>query len=340
MTRQYSMQEVLSRILEQRRNSEDMMLSMSEFHMDSDGSISVKGTNQSLVLNDFSMTQAFNRLGIPVRYGKKLFEERPDLVANEFNHWLQKEDKVVLFRNRRIDTRSSVVRGFLSDSYTKFDDKDLVETLMEIGMGERFGQALQFYADDKRFHLRFVMEDMQVVAGKTVTDLDDILNVGVDVVNSEVGASSLVLSPLVYRQVCTNGLRVWRQSEDSSRFRHAYKTQQGFYSDVIEGIDSAISGGDGLIRQFLEAKSPDKFVQSPLDLIAELTKDSIYSKETTEKIKDCFLVEPENNWYGVVNAFTRTARDMEDEKRLSLEQFAGDLVSKYKPEYAVFTATV
>ena len=176
---------------------------------------------------------------------------------------------------------------------------------------------------------------MTVVAGKTVTNLDDILNVGVDVVNSEVGASSLILSPLVFRQVCTNGLRVWKQSEDSSRFRHAYRTQQQFYTDVVESLDSAIRGGDGLIRTFLEQKSPDKFVASPLKVIEELTKDSIYSKETVDKVKTCYSVEPESNWFGVVNAFTRTARDLEDEKRMEMEQFAGGLLHKYNPDYAL-----
>ena len=336
MTRAMSMDEVRVRIAEQRQNNEDVVLPMHEFFMSSDGLIRVKNSSQVYKMNDFSMTQAFNRLGIPVRYGKKLFEERPDLVANEFNHWLSKDDKVVLFRNRRVDGTESVIRGFLSDSYAKFDDTDLVETLMATGLGEKFGQALQFYADDKRLHLRFVMEKMEVVAGRTVTNLDDILNVGVDVVNSEVGASSLVLSPLVYRQVCSNGLRAWRQSEDSSRFRHAYRTQQAFYTDVVESLDTAIRGGDGMIRQFLEAKNSDKFVQSPLDLIEELTKDSIYSKETTEKIKDNYLIEPERNWFGIVNAVTRTARDLEDEKRMEMEQFAGDLLGKYKTEYATF----
>lgn len=336
MIRQMPMTEVMSKVQEQRRFNEDVTMPMSEFLMESDGTILARGTGQRFQFNDFSMTQAFNRLGIPVRYGKKLFAERPDLVAEEFNHWKSHEDKVVLFRNRRVDGRTSVIRGFLSDSYAKYDDTDLVETLMQTGLGEKYGQALQFYADDKRMHIRFVMESMEVVAGKTVTNMDDILNVGVDVINSEVGASSLVLSPLVYRQVCTNGMRAWRQSDDSSRFRHAYRTEQVFYTDVVESLDTAIRGGDGMIRQFLEMKSPDKFVQNPLDVIEQLTKDSIYSKETTEKIKDNYLVEPEKNWYGIINAVTRTARDMDDEKRMDMEQFAGDLLGKYDEKYKTF----
>ena len=131
MTRTMTMPEVRNVLLEQRRNNEDIELAMSEFYMDSDGIIRGKHTQQKMELSDFAMTQAFNRLGIPVRYGKKLFSERPDLVASEFNHWISKEDKVVLFRNRRMDASTSVIRGFLSDSYTKYDDLDLVETLMQ-----------------------------------------------------------------------------------------------------------------------------------------------------------------------------------------------------------------
>lgn len=336
MLRQYSMDEVRNKIKEQRAKSEDLTVPMSEFYMDTDGTISVRNTGQRFQFNEFSMTQAFNRLGIPVRYGKKLMRERPDLVAEEFNHWKNKENKVVLFRNRRIDTRTSVIRGFLSDSYTKYDDIDLVDTLIQSGLGEKFGSALVFYTDDRRFHLRFIMEDMEVVAGKTVTSLDDILNVGVDVINSEVGASSLVISPLVYRQVCTNGMRAWRQSEDSSRFRHAYKTQQVFYANVVQSISYAIRGGDEMMNMFLETHSPEMAVENPLDVIQELTKDSIYSKETTEKIKDNYLIEPDRTWYGVLNAFTRTARDMEDEKRMEMEQFAGDLLKGYKEKYRTF----
>lgn len=322
--------EILQQIEEDDRNKMDIEVGLNELKMLPTGNIIRKGrdTLNGLELSDYAMTQAFNRIGIPVRYGKRLFAERPDLVADQFNHWVSKEQRRVLIRFRN-NGDTGVIRGFLSDSYTRLDNKDVMNSLGQIIKDIPNAEVEGFYLDDRRMHIRLTLPDLSVdfgeAVGETVDGMRDILRVGVDIINSEIGASSLIVSPLVFRLVCLNGLRAWRTEGDIFRQRHIHLTEQELFGRMNTAVGSAIKAGDELIERMYEAK---KFkVESPLEVIEKLSKKQMYSQELIETAKTNYLIEPSKDLYGVMNAFTRTARDLKNEQRLEVERFAGSLLT-------------
>jgi hypothetical protein len=50
------------------------------------------------------------------------------------------------------------------------------------------------------------------------------------------------------------------------------------------------------------------------------------SQKRTDEIVSSYLVEPEPNWFGVINAFTNAAQKLAPLQRIEMERFAGTLL--------------
>lgn len=319
--------DILDKIEQDDRNKKDIQIGMAEIEMLPNGTIKSKNKNidKGFELSDYAKTQAFNRLGIPVRYGKRLMEERPDLVAEEFNHWAwQQTDMGVLLRVRHDSNYNGYVRGFLSERYSRLDNRDVVGSLAEILEKIPDADILGFHLDDRRTHLRLTLPELSANTGVAKTGQDDILRVGVDIINSEVGASSLVISPLVFRLVCSNGLRAWTSDGEEFRQRHIHLSENELFNRMNSAVVDSINQGDELLHVMNETKKYE--IDNPLEVIEKLAKKNIYSQKLIDTAKDNYMIEPDRNLYGVINSFTRTAKDLDDEKRLDLEKFAGQLM--------------
>ncbi len=319
--------DTLKHTLEQEEKTKrDMQVNLSDLFMSKDGLIrrkSRKGVS-GLELSDYAMTQAFNRIGIPVKYGKKLMAERPDLVADQFNHWVSTDDRGVLIRMRINEDGTGFIRGFLSDRYSVLDNIQVFESLEKILQHSPTANLASSYIDDRRAHMRITFPDLTTDFGISTEGKHDVIQVGVDIVNSEVGASSLRVTPLVFRLVCLNGLKVWSADGDPFVQRHIHLTSNELFGRMNTAIVDAIKGGDEMLETLNNVRKIK--VANPLSVIEELAKKQMYSQNLIDQAKTNFMIEPENSLYGVVNAFTRTARDLPNERRLEVEAYAGEIL--------------
>ena len=319
--------DMLKHTLEQEEKTKrDMQVNLSDLFMSKDGLIRRKSRNgvSGLELSDYAMTQAFNRIGIPVKYGKKLMAERPDLVADQFNHWVSTDDRGVLIRMRINEDGTGFIRGFLSDKYSILDNIQVFESLEKVLQQSPTADLASFYIDDKRAHMRITFPDLTTDFGISTEGKHDVIQVGVDIVNSEVGASSLRVTPLVFRLVCLNGLKVWSADGDPFVQRHIHLTSNELFGRMNTAIVDAIKGGDEMLETLNNVRKIK--VDNPLSVIEELAKKQMYSQNLIDQAKTNFMIEPENSLYGVVNAFTRTARDLPNERRLEVEAYAGEIL--------------
>ncbi len=317
-------EQLLKRVEQDDRGKEDKIVSFGSVRMNPQGLIETKGRNP-LQLTDHATTQVFSKLGIPVRYAKRLMEERPELVADQFNHWVRKEDGDVLLRMRKANGQQGLIRAVLSDRYSILDNKDVMVALQQVVNELPQAEILQSNLNDRITNIRLAFPELTAEFDKTVTGEKDLIKVGVDIDNSEIGVSSLRVMPVTYRLVCTNGMRAWVKDGDLFEQRHIHLTSDELYMRMSGAIVNAIKAGDGLIKVMRQAKGIK--VASPLDLIKELAQKEEYSKKLTDALTENFMIEPENNIYGVINAFTRTARDIENtERRLDLEEYAGNML--------------
>lgn len=157
---------------------------------------SVGGEEKTLDLNRWSNQQLAGYADIPKAYYDRILAERPELLVANINHGLRNQagDK------RMVRAYGDDIRGLVSSKYRRLDSHDLVENVMP-AMIDGGLQVVSSEITDKRLYLRALSPRMlaDVKVGDTV-------QYGLQIVNSDVGAGSLRVEPLLYRLVCQNGM--------------------------------------------------------------------------------------------------------------------------------------
>lgn len=328
--------QVLDRVQEGKKYNQDFELEFGKLRMTETGKLlSADRANVAVgsELTDFALTQLFTKSEMPVRYMKRMLKENPALVAEHFNYWMEKEatkeDKKrnVLLRGfyDRENAKSFKVRGVLSDKYTVLDNDEVLEGLVEVANDLPDFNIESLYDNDKKLHIRLSFNDKFANFGISPEGKNDIIKVGLDIQNSEIGYSSLIISPITYRLVCTNGLKMWRAEEGSLKQRHVHMTTFELKELMQGSMKVAIEKGEELLEGMKESRKV--ILTNPYDFIEEKSKIANLSKKQIEVVKANFDIEPEKNLFGIVNAFTRTARDTgSHDVRMNIESFASSLM--------------
>ncbi len=278
-------------------------------------------------VTDWAEGQLYGKLGLPAQYFKKVRNEAPDLFMGHFNHWAAKSNGATRIRTRiNPGSHDGIIRGVVSDKYSILDNDNVMDALEGILKGrENDFQIETFFMDDKRMHLRLTYLDLARPLGKLPDGSPDHMRIGADIINSEVGASSFNLTKMIWRLICENGLRGW-DKEDSFVQRHIHLRPVEFRGRVAHAMVNQLHAG----REFLEElqKTQEQQIENPFAVIGKLAEEGGFSRTFTDTAKQEF--EGDNTAYGVINSFTRAARELPNERRLEAEKFAGKL-TRFKP---------
>jgi len=292
--------------------------------------IDVRGFG-SYVPTDWAHGQIAEKHGIPKKYYDRMRQAgRFDLLADNINAWFPSDGR------RLIRTIDDNMRAYLSDRFRCLDNYDLL--FMAMDEFERIGGI--------KLHSVEVSETMLYIKAisENLTDAikgDDVFYGGIIIRNSEVGASSLQIQPFAYRVLCRNGLigdQILRVVHVGSRLEEGVID----WSDRTRRLEDELiwSKAKDAIRASL---NPDKFMewmgqikQTTQVKLPEPTKvvDKICATyNIPESRKEELLLHFEGDTqYDLVNAITRTARDIENpDDRVKMEEFGG-LVLRLKPE--------
>lgn len=330
LTQKIRLDEVLAAIEQDSRGKADYITPVNNLRVDNEGNFVFLRTGdvQGSALRDipFDATewaerQLMNRLGMPAQYFRKAKEEDPELFSRHFNHWANKAEGTIRLRTK-VSGTNGLIRGAVSDKYSVLDNDMVGDTLKEILKGQEDNYQIEmFHLDDKRMHLRLTFLDLTKQLGVLPDGTPDYMRIGEDVINSEVGAASFNLLKMVWRLVCSNGLRRWDR-EDSFIQRHIHLRTIEFQGRVAEAMVNQLHAGQEFLQRFEETQR--QRIQNPFAVITKLSKEGGFSRQFTDTAKESF--EGDNTAYGVINAFTRAARDLPNERRLEAENFAGKLV--------------
>lgn len=289
----------------------------------------VTSTSANYSLSDWATTQLAGKLEIPVRYFKKC---PPELQAAQFNHWAKNSEANWLLRGRSAGNEN-IIRAVLSaDRYSKLDNEHIVEMLKGIlGTGDKTDYDVSmWHLDDGGFHLRLTFPDLTTNIGKLADGTPDIHRVGLHIVNSEVGKRSVMITPLVYRLVCTNGLMRWTNDGDSLQMRHMHLQHHEIYGRVAQAVGTALKAGDNMIKQLIQAKETP--IENPLDIIKMLAEDKQYSQALTDNLTMSYAMNAAQtgaNAFSLVQAITETAqKSSHPDYRIEMEKDAADLLVK------------
>ena len=290
----------------------------------------------ALSLSPWARAQACQKLGIPAAYFARC---APGLQDAQFNHWLWRgldydADDDWLDPSPGSDPRAerwllrcrgNTARAVLSSRYAVLDNRDVLAALAP-ALDRRY-RVTWSALTDASFHLRLVDPDRNAAASK-----GDDLMAGVHVANSEVGARSLTVDALVWRQVCTNGLvRLVKGKSLLSRRHVAIRPDR-----LRDGLHQAIFGAFNEASAFLDrfAAASKWPVPDPEGTVLALAERWGLTNSFAEEVRWALASEAGTrsaSLYSLVNAVTRAAQALEADERYRLERLAGELVETGPP---------
>jgi len=252
--------------------------------------------------SDHALTQFCQKLDIPVRYFRRLPDEMKITVAN--------------FDLRRLKGASFFVRGkgewvraFLSAEYVAYNNREIGQTVAELlGGGNITVTPSNEYACDGK-----------LVSWETIKSfVHGFLKTN--------GSTETLPMPTSELPMMTPALRPDSTSRISSEtiFRYMFVSSSTKSLRTAESISQGFQVASTILDAFLKTREDP--IADPLDTIRKIAEARQFSQKLTDEIVSSYLVEPEANRFGLINAFTNAAQQMAPLQRIEMERFAGMLI--------------
>jgi len=286
-------------------------------------------------INNHAHGQLANRLKIPKPYYDRM---PPELRATNVNHWLHESKEKRLFR-----CLGNTVRAVVSNSYYCYDHIDILEAVLPVLFEFPNMKILSCDITDKKLYLKVGFEGMQLEVAP-----GDVVESGVIISNSEVGAGSAIVQPYLNRLWCSNGCWSSEYGQNKahlgSRISNSDKAQEIFSDDTKKKEKEATSAimADTVracidetkfatIVNDFKSKMDVPIEGDVIETIEHVGKKLNLAEFETKAALNHLLTAPDlekhrNNGFGIINAITRTAEDSDSYDRATeLEKIGGDL---------------
>ena len=291
------------------------------------------GTTHILGVNEIAHNQIGAALGIPSKYYDKMRAENPALLSENINSWFNVDPK-----RRMVRTLDGTARAFLSDKYRRIDNWDVAQAVLPIiaEMASADGANIESCeVTDQRMYLKIVNPRLT-----TEVTPGDIVQSGMLITNSEVGMGSLTVQPLVYRLVCKNGMVV---NDAKMRKYHVGRGNEAgddfsLYTDeTLQADDRALmmkvqdvvravidqTRFDKVVNMMREAKGA-RILTTDIPKMVELAGSEFgYTKKEGAGILDHLIRGGDLSLYGLANAVTRSAQDVDSYDRSTAMEAIG-----------------
>jgi hypothetical protein len=302
--------QVEERIAADDHNKWDRKVPAAALRIADDGALELHGDGSAerFALSEHAIGQMCQRLGIPVRYYRRLPDALKITLANYDLDRLS--DRTYLLRGR-----GQHVRAFLSTDFVPCDNAEIVRTTRELLAGRPI-TVRSFVLEETRLYLKVISEE--------IADRDSGLKGGVMIGNSEVGLGSVSIEPFVYRLPCTNDLVV--SAEQSFRHPHAGLNADELRKRAALAVSIAFDVATDVLKRFL--KTHEEPIADPAEEICLLAEAQKMSCKFADEVIASYAAEPEPTRFGVINAFTRAAQKLGPLQRIEVERFAGSLLGE------------
>jgi hypothetical protein len=279
----------------------------------------------------YAHAQMASKLSIPKVYYDRMMKQSPDLLAENVNHWLgERQDETGLIRTLR-----GQLRAFLSSRYRIVDNHDILAMVLpelsEMGSGIKIASC---QVTDERMYLKVINTDIEAAIA-----VGDPVQAGFILSNGEIGNSSIAVEPFIYRLVCTNGLILKDKKQRKNHAGRSAENSDLYAIDTIQAIDDAfklkvrdlvrnaisISTFQEAVADMQGAKS-NPITGSPVKAV-EVTAKSIGLSENESGLVLKHLIDAGDlSQFGMLNAVTRTAEDIESYDRATEVERLGSSV--------------
>lgn len=301
---------ILARANEIQADCNDYIVTGHDMRMDNE--LNICFADNKMPISPFASSGLCGKLKVPTVYFNRCASQNKQLAATNINEWLRDDERKFMVR-----CYQNTVRGMLSGSYSKFDAPDILKSLDSVLDSTKY-KVKGSFVNEERLHVRLVESEMLPIDGED-------LFAGITLDSSDIGRSGLYVSFLVYKQICTNGLIVPKSSGELFRQKHIGISSEEFQKGLTEGLKSFSDIKKNVIEMIQESK--DTNVE--IDKIAEEVKERT---RLTDDVVDEILVLADNSYdrsrWGIINGITEVAQKYTLERRLQLEQIAGEMLIK------------
>ncbi|MFO0564309.1 MAG: DUF932 domain-containing protein [Polyangiaceae bacterium] len=273
-----------------------------------------------IILRNNALQNLCTRLNVPIEFLRRL----PAPLQLTIMNWaLGAVDRPMPATLR---LRGGEAAALVSDRYAALDAEELVETLRAVlsqhGMlGDVRVRAVATGLTDA-LRLAFPGRAVEPKVG-------DVAHAGIDVSTSSFGRSAVHVRGLLFRLVCTNGLRVpQRLGEFSARHVGESGRLREFLTDAVPTVLTHSSGLMDAWRRSVTVQ-----VEKLSELIESMRELTVGEREGVERelMADAGVpaLPERTSAYSLVNAITATARVADPARRLELEGLAGQLLDRH-----------
>ena len=295
----------------------------------------VVGTVGRVPLTPHAHGQVAEHLGIPKTYYDRLHQQAPALLATNVNHWLQASGT-----QRLVRTLDHTVRAYLSHRYRPLDHGDLAEAVLPVLLEDTRLEVVSCQITATRLYMKATTPRLTAEVRK-----GDVVQAGLVISNSEVGAGSVRVEPLLYRLACLNGAiindlalkkyhvgRANGHGEDAIQALLRDETKvlndRAFWAtvqDVVRGTLQEVTFHQ-IVARWCEA-TQEVITGDPVQVV-EVTAKRLGLTESERGSVLRHLVEGGDlSRYGLANALTRASQDVENYDRATdLERLGGQLI--------------
>ena len=271
-------------------------------------------------LRQNAFSNLMSRIGVPAEFVRRL--PAPLQLAN-INYMLSEHDDRSAATLR---LRGEEVAAIVSGRYAPLDPEELVTTirtaLVRHGMLDEV--RVKGVASGLVDNMRLVLPAEQVAI-----KVGDVSALGIDITTSSFGKSAIHVAPVIWRLVCSNGMRSPERGNGMS-FRHVGDAQR-LRDGIAESIPSAIVRAKGVMKQW--ALAVDFMVNDVAAQIESMRMLTIPERSALEKqvmVEDHVAALPERtSVYSLVNAITASAKAAVPARRLEIEAMAGEVLEQH-----------
>ena len=329
-----TLQQLAVELERQLKTKKDFIADARDLAMVNGSSLTISG-HGSYIVNDLAHEQIGLRTSIPRAYYEKMQKSAPELLDENVNHWLHSSDE-----SRMVRTMDGNVRAFLSDRYRPLDNYDLAEHVLPVI--QQLGCKIESCElTEKRMYLKCVNDRVQ----REITP-GDVVQAGIIISNSEVGCGSVKIEPLVYRLVCKNGLiandfamkkyHVGRSGEELGEDRTSifYKDRtrkaddRAFWMKVKDVVEGSLTEAVfyQIVNKMKKAKDV-KIEKDPVKVIESIGKMHLLTEDERSNVLKFLIQGGDLTLYGMVNAITRSAQDVDSyDRSTELERVGGQVL--------------
>ena len=293
------------------------------------------GESEDFVLSDHALGQMATDLGVPKRYFDRMRTDAFDLFKTNVHHWLYEEPNRRMIRAKRYESGAEVTaRAWLSDRFRRLDNVEIAAKLLP--EFDRLSEEVKFHnasVTDQRFYLRAVFPRLEAEV-----KVGEVVQWGVQISNSEIGAGQLSIDSFVNVLSCTNGMVVARVLGA----RHIGKRLDDILSDEAREADDKafwLAARDALrasisetefekVIHTLRATTEGEVIKAPIAATERLAKEYGLSEGEHESVLTKLLSDGDLSRWGALQAVTAAAQTVESfDRRVEMEGIGWDIAS-------------